>query len=185
MSHRPLRLPGPHHMLESAMLEQSGEDRPRGSDGSSSGAPWFRMHSRQQPNTIDPSTDLQFDLGPPGMPVILAQARGLGLSPPLSHSGFGQGPPIENQGGSRTGPDGGRDVPSNFSSLPAAAQLAMNEAIAQMEISPASSDIGTSAPPLTSAQERYNLPHPAMVIDDYSPTWDQNGPGRNYQTGFT
>ncbi|KAJ2896128.1 hypothetical protein MKZ38_005852 [Zalerion maritima] len=74
----PIRLPGPHYILEKALLKQNSEPSPRNLYMSQ----WAQQTHDMQ--IFPPEKQVDFSAGPPELPFVLAQARGLmpGLSQP-------------------------------------------------------------------------------------------------------
>lgn len=75
------RLPGPHHILENAFMG-TVQDEQRSKAGDAAAADrWFR--TPQPSNDLVsyplPGGDFDIEYGPPGVPMFLAQARGVSL----------------------------------------------------------------------------------------------------------
>ncbi|CAM1505433.1 Fc.00g110700.m01.CDS01 [Cosmosporella sp. VM-42] len=77
------RLPGPHHILDNAFMG-TVEDEQRSKAGDAAAADrWFRTPQPSSEPVAYPLPEGGFDIdyGPPGVPMFLAQARGVSLGP--------------------------------------------------------------------------------------------------------
>lgn len=76
-----MRLPGPHHILESAYTGAIEEERRSKAGDAAAADRWFRTPQPSSDTVAYPLHEIGFDIeyGPPGVPVFLAQARGVSL----------------------------------------------------------------------------------------------------------